>query len=220
MEISVKDYRELYGSLNAEVDRFKKFVANAEKALQDTINSTKSEFDKALKQKREDDKRWFVDNLAYILKYKDFIAKSRKFGEIIIDFLPIYQATGLVMHSGFYFCCKKITLKKLLQLWDNGFKYNDCPILGYEHEKVSGETMTIDGRTWGIKGRNSLNITYYKNGQIHTDSDTSMFYPLPEQIISQIREADVSHLYPDWQEYPTIDVLKMLRHKGINDEMV
>jgi len=203
--MTLSEYRQRYADLYNKIQ-------TAQSKLDSELAATQTAFDRLYQRQQEIDKRWFVANLNFFLKYKHHFTSHFGLDEIIIDFLNLYQYGGLVGGAGFGGnLCHKISIKDLLTLWDEGFTYKGYPIIGYEkyiHE--------------GIK----IKITYVKNCRIEVVSTdylrTKNPLELPEELLKKVRQADVSHkyIYQNWQTYKTIDVVRnVLDKKETGDEV-
>ena len=202
--MTLQEYRRHYADLNDK-------ISQAQAELDDDLVTTKDEFSKLYQRQQVIDKRWFVNNLSFILKYKKHFQSDYGLSQIIIDFLTLYRYAGLVGGAAFnpeYGC--KIFIKDLLNLWDEGFTYNGYPIIEYEQYIHQGKKIII---------------TYVKNCRIEVVSTDYLMtqnpLQLPEDILKKVQQANVYYKYPDWQTYKTIDVVRrVLNKKEIGDEMV
>ena len=203
--MTLQDYRQRYADIYQKIQ-------TAEQELRYELVATEKEFNKLYQRQQEVDKRWFVANLDFFLKYKKHFTSDFGLSQIIVDFLTLYHFGGLVGGAGFGSDLDvKITIKDLLTLWDNGFAYKGYPIIGYEkyiHE--------------GIK----IKITYVKNGRIEVASTdylrTKNPLALPDELMKKVQQANVSHkyIYQNWQTYKTIDMVRnVLDKREFGDEM-
>lgn len=197
--MTLSEYRQRYADLYNKIQ-------TAQSKLDAELAATKTAFDRLYQRQQEIDKRWFVANLDFFLKYKKHFQSHFWLDEIIIDFLTLYHHAGLVGGAGFGTSpdCK-IKISDLLTLWDDGFTYKGYPIIAYEKYVYHG-----------IK----IKITYVKNCRIevvNTDYlSTKNPLELPEKLLKQVRQANVSHryIYQNWQTYKTIDVVRKVLEKG------
>ena len=203
--MTLSEYRQRYADIYHKIQ-------TAEQELRHELITTKDEFDKLYQRQQEIDKRWFVANLNFFLKYKQHFTSHFGLDEIIIDFLSLYQCGGLVGGAGFGTSLDfKIKISDLLTLWDEGFAYEGYPIIAYEKYVYHG-----------IK----IKITYVKNCRIEVVSTGFIRgknpLELPEELLKKVRQANVAHkyVYQNWQTYKTIDVVrKVLDKKKTGDEV-
>jgi len=205
MSLSLNDYRQRYADIYQKIQ-------TAEQELRHELVATEKEFNKLYQRQQEVDKRWFVTNLDFFLKYKKHFTSDFGLSQIIVDFLTLYHTAGLCGGAGFGSELDiKITIKDLLTLWNDGFTYKGYPIIGYEkyiHD--------------GIK----IKITYVKNCRIEVVSTdylrTKNQLELPEKILKKVQQANVAHkyIYQNWQTYKTIDVVRnVLDKREFGDEV-
>jgi len=203
--MNLNEYRQRYADIYQKIQ-------TTEQELRNELAATKSAFDKLYQRQQDIDKRWFVANLNFFLKHKKHFTSDFGLSQIIVDFLTLYHTAGLCGGAGFGSELDvKITIKDLLNLWDDGFTYKGYPIIGYEkyiHD--------------GIK----IKITYVKNCRIEVVSTdylrTKNPLELPEEILKKVRQANVAHkyIYQNWQTYKTIDVVRnVLNKKETCDEV-
>ena len=197
--MTLSEYRQRYADIYQQIQ-------TAEQELRHELITTKDEFDKLFQSQQEIDKRWFISHLDFFLKYKQHFTSHFGLDEIIIDFLTLYQCGGLVGGAGFGSDLDiKISIKDLLTLWDEGFTYEDYPIIAYEKYVYHG-----------IK----IKITYVKNCRIEVVSTGFIRgknpLELPEELLKKVRQANVAHkyVYQNWQTYKTIDVVRKVLEKG------
>ena len=205
MSLSLNDYRQRYAD-------FYHKIQTAEQELRHELASTKDKFDKLYQRQQNIDKRWFLSHLDFFLKHKKHFTSDFGLSQIIVDFLTLYHFGGLVGGAGFgssYDC--KITIKDLLNLWDEGFIHKGFPIVCYERYIHNG-----------IKVR----ISYIRNGRIEVASTGFIRgknpLELPEEILKKVRQANVAHkyIYQNWQTYKTIDMVRnVLDKKETCDEV-
>ena len=203
--MTLSEYRQRYADIYHKIQ-------TAEQKLRHELITTKDEFDKLYQRQQEIDKRWFVANLDFFLKHKKHFTSDFGLSQIIVDFLNLYQYGGLVGGAGFGGnLCHKITIKDLLNLWNDGFTYEDYPIIAYEKYVYHG-----------IK----IKITYVKNCRIEVVSTGFIRgknpLELPEELLKKVRQANVAHkyVYQNWQTYKTIDVVRnVLDKKETGDEV-
>ncbi len=187
----LEEYRSRYAILFDKINL-------AKKILEQELTFSHHEFNKAYHIQQLQDKEWFAQNLDYILKNKKHFETSPGLGDIVIDFLLPYYNGGLVAgvawNSPLNF---KLYLKDLLYLWDIGFCYNGYPILSYKEIRRYERTILIE---------------YVKNSCIEIVKDKYVkgqnSLALSQNIISKLNSLNIADLYPDWQTYKTISVIK------------
>ena len=195
--MTLKEYRQRYADLYNKIQ-------TAEQELNRELAATQTAFDKRFQWQKEIDKRWFVANLDFFLKYKKHFTSHFGLDEIIIDFLTLFHLAGMVGGAGFGTSLDyKISIKDLLTLWDEGFTYQGYPIIAYEkyiHE--------------GIK----IKITYVKNCRMEVVSTDYLYknpLELPKEILKKVRQANLAQqqIYQNWQTYKTIDMVRKILDK-------
>lgn len=203
--MNLNEYRQRYADIYQKIQ-------SAEQELRHELAATKDKFDKLYQRQQDIDKRWFVANLNFFLKHKKHFTSDFGLSQIIVDFLTLYLHGGLVGGAGFGTSpdCK-ISIKDLLNLWDEGFTYKGYPIIAYEKYVYHGF---------------KIKITYVKNCRIEVVSTdylrTKNPLELPEEILKKVRQANVAHkyIYQNWQTYKTIDVVRnVLNKKESGDEV-
>lgn len=203
--MTLQEYRQRYADIYHKIQ-------TAQSKLDSELAATQTAFDRLYQRQQEIDKRWFVANLSFFLKHKKHFTSDFGLSQIIVDFLLPIRNAGMV--AGFAWNSSsdyKIYLKDLLSLWDNGFCYEENPIISYQVITHYGKKITIEfvknGRIESIKRE-------YKEGKNPLE--------LPEELLKKVRQADVSHkyIYQNWQTYKTIDVVrKVLDKKEPCDEV-
>ena len=196
--MTLSEYRQRYAGIYHKIQ-------TAQNKLNSELAATKTAFDRLYQRQQEIDKRWFVANLDFFLKHKKHFTSDFGLSYIIVDFLTLYHFGGLVGGAGFGSDLDvKITIKDLLNLWDEGFTYKGYPIICYERYIHNG-----------IK----IKITYVKNCRIEVVStdylQTKNPLELPGELLKKVRQADVSHkyIYQNWQTYKTIDMVRKALEK-------
>lgn len=196
--MTLSEYRQRYADIYQKIQ-------TAEQELRHELVATEKEFNKLYQRQQEVDKRWFVANLDFFLKYKKHFTSDFGLSQIIVDFLTLYHFGGLVGGAGFgssYDC--KITIKDLLNLWDEGFTHKGFPIVCYERYIHNG-----------IKVR----ISYIRNGRIEAASTGYIQgknpLELPQEVIDKVKKANLAfkYQYQNWQTYKTIDVIRNVLNK-------
>ena len=203
--MNLNDYRQRYADIYQKIQ-------TAEQELRHELVATEKEFNKLYQRQQEVDKRWFVANLDFFLKYKKHFTSDFGLSQIIVDFLTLYHTAGLCGGAGFGSDLDiKITIKDLLTLWSDGFTHKGYPIICYERYIHNG-----------IK----IRISYVRNGRIEVASTGFIQgknpLELPEEILKKVRQANVAHkyIYQSWQTYKTIDVVRnVLNKKESGDEV-
>lgn len=204
--MNLNDYRQRYADLYNKIQK-------AEQELRHELVATEKEFNKLYQRRQEVDKRWFVANLDFFFKHKKHFTSDFGLSQIIIDFLTLYYFGGLISGVGFDSSLDvKITIKDLLNLWDEGFTYKGYPIICYERYIYQG-----------VK----IKISYIKNGRIEVASTGYLRsknpLELPKELLEKVRKANLAykHQYQNWQTYKTIDVVRnVLEKKESGDAVV
>lgn len=203
--MNLNDYRQRYADIYNKIQ-------TAEQELNHELAATQTVFNRLYQHQQELNRRWFVSNISFFLKYKKHFKSHFGLDEIIIDFLTLYHHGGLVGGAGFGTSLDyKITIKDLLTLWDDGFTYKGYPIIAYEKYVYHGF---------------KIKITYVKNCRIEVVSTdylrTKNPLELPEELLKKVRQANVAHkyIYQNWQTYKTIDVVRnVLDKREFGDEV-
>lgn len=206
MSLGLNDYRQRYADIYQKIQ-------TAEQELRHELITTKDEFDKLYQRQQKIDKRWFVANLDFFLKYKKHFTSDFGLSQIIVDFLTLYHTAGLCGGAGFGSDLDvKITIKDLLTLWSDGFTHKGYPIICYERYIHNG-----------IK----IRISYVKNCRIEVVSTdylrTKNPLALPLELLEKVRKANLAykHQYQNWQTYKTIDVVRnVLEKKELSDDKI
>ena len=190
--MSVADFRKKYHEYNVQIENLKK---ERDRFCRENQEKFKAETE----QKKILDRKWFVENIDYIGRYKNKIQNSSLFGSIIIDFLPVYKIGGLVGGAAFGGEQSAICLKDLLTAWDQGFLYRNNPIISFEHYIHHGHKYKI---TY-IKDKQEFVAELFDKeykSQLHEQMDCL------EKMIKNyaLRQSDFSL----WDSYNTIDILK------------
>ena len=193
--MNLNEYRQHYADLQEK-------VTAAQNELDSALVVTQKKFNKLYAHQQMLDKSWFVRNLSFILKHKEFFKKGIT-GNVVVDFLTLYRSAGMVAGAGwgssFDF---KVYLKDLIDLWDNGFTYNGYPIISYNIIIHNGYRIMLE---------------YVKLDHLETvsRSDQKGENPLhlPKEIIEKVKSCDITDKYPDWTIYNTISVIRKVLDK-------
>lgn len=203
--MNLNDYRQRYADLYNKVNQ-------AQQELDHELASTRDEFDKLYQRQQDIDKRWFVANLDFFFKHKKHFTSDFGLSQIIVDFLTLYYTAGLCGGAGFSSGLDfKISIKDLLNLWDEGFTHKGYPIIFYERYLHDG-----------VK----IKITYIRNGRIEVASTGYLRsknpLALPSELLEKVRKANLAykHQYQNWQTYKTIDVVRNVLDKKETDDAV
>lgn len=154
-----------------------------------TINT--EEFNKLFEEKCKDDRKWFIEHFNYIWKHKDYLKDKAPFNQIIIEFLKLYNIGGIMAGAGFNGQLNSIYLKDLIKLWDNGFTYNNFPIIEYKKIIHNGQEKYI---------------TYIENNNAKTIRDDDFN---DTEIIEKLKTLATNNSN-HWITNSTIDILKGL----------
>lgn len=166
-------------------------ISELNKEKEKYIQLHTSEILEYLKEKQTVDYNWFVDNFDYIWKYRNEFVEKAPFNEIVIDFIQLYQTTGLRGGVAFNGSYNQIYLKDLITLWDSGYLYNNCPIISIKTIYHNGKNVIID---------------YIKDGNLFSCKDNTFNKDeLIEQLKNYVIKCDTLNV---WDGYKTIDILK------------
>ena len=188
--MNISEYRNKYIELEQK-------VLNAQREF-DIFKLGDHDFATLYNQEKEKHLNWLVEHLDYLQKHKEYIRKSPVLSKIVIDFLPLYTYGGLVTGVGFSGCRKyKLFLGNLLDIWDAGFCYHDCPIISYE-TRIHHDT--------------DITFQYIKNNKIITQKEkiSSVFKHLPEldpDIFKKISAANIESQFSDMQPYTNLSLM-------------
>lgn len=180
--MNLQDYKNKYSNYNTQIKQIEierdSFIANSQ-----------NEFNELFKQKQIEDKQWFIENFDYIWNHKDYFYNHSPFKDIVIDFLTLYESTGLC--SGAAFHCKKsmLFLSDLIYAWNNGYLYKDKPLIKYKKTNHNGNI-----KKW---------FSYIENNQEYTIQDDNYDDSKLEAI-----KFSWNNKISIWDRYKTIDILK------------
>jgi len=120
------------------------------------------------------DKQWFLSHFDYIWNNREMLAQ-RPCADFVL--------TGFVINSfgcPYYgYAIDKITLGNLIKLWENGFVYNNLPLI---HYRIS-------------HGDSSTNIAYIYRGKVFSHrflwNDANRYIPTEpvKQLLKGLRQA-------------------------------
>lgn len=182
--MNLQDYIQQYKNYEDQINHL---ISEREKYKQENLK----EFNQLFNQKCEDDKKWFVEHFNYIWKHKDYLKCKSPFNQIIIEFLKLYNIGGLMAGVGFNGQLNSIYLKDLINLWDEGFIYNNFPIIEYKKIIHNGEQKYI---------------TYIENNNLKTIRDDKFDDVNIIKKIKNVAKNNQNH----WTNYKSIDILKGL----------
>lgn len=159
----------------------------------------KNEFETLINKQREENKKWFVDHIDYILKYSEKFKTDNILGNILIDFFPFYKFGGLMAGVGFNGSYDRMFLSSLLKLWDKGFKYKSYLIVSMEQYIHNGSILFI---------------SYIKDAQIFkVKFDKAEEKPFTVEELNNFKNLIHSYYISKdkisiWDNYNTLDLLK------------
>lgn len=196
--MTLEEYRKLYQELNYR-------ILQAQKDLDIEFTASLKHFNDLYKEEQISNRKWFIDNLDYILKHKEYIKRSPHLGLIVIDFLMPYFEAGCV--GGFSYSSPKdfkIYLKDLLYLWENGFTYNDFPITEFGDIIRQSRYVAIN-----YVEDNKEKFIILVNGK---DKELISYY---KRLFLQHKSLNIAYQYPNWQTYKTIkDMIKIVKKEN------
>lgn len=193
--MTLEEYRLRYKELNNK-------IKEAQSNLETELVSSSHVFNQLYKEKQEKDKLLFIDNLSSVLRHKDYIKKS-SLANIVIDFLLPYYQAGMAGGAGFSTSSNfKIYLKDLINMWENGFLYNGCPILEYKIIIHNNRKLLIEY----VKDNTSFKITF-----LNKDATNAINYYAP--IIEKLKSLNINKHYQNWETHKTISALSIIYTK-------
>lgn len=127
-------------------DEFNRIIQqydNQIKALQQEkeffIYQNRKEVLKIVQLHKNENKKWFVENFDKIWKHRKNFSLGTPYASIIINFWTIY----LYARCGSGFAVNKISLGRLIKLWELGFMYEGYPIVQYFNTSANHYVMYI-----------------------------------------------------------------------------
>ena len=111
-----------------------------------------------------DGRNAFLKLYPFLIKHKDHFANAET--NYVVDCFHIITKVGKPLGCG-YMIHNGITIKNLLNIWKEGFIYDDCPIVEY---------LYFDG---------TASITYIKDGDYHK----AKIQPLGNDLIKKVTES-------------------------------
>ena len=188
--MNIKEYRTKYFELEQN-------ISNAQREFE-IFKISNYEFKNLYEYEQEKHLRWFVEHFDYIQRHKEYIKNSPILSKIVIDFLPLFDYAGLASGAAFQYGKKfKIFLGNLLNIWDEGFCYQNFPIISYKAR---------------IHYNTDITIQYIQEKQIKTlqRKVIGSFKHLPEldpEIFKKITNANVVTQFPDMMTYPNLSLI-------------
>lgn len=183
--MTYEDYIQQYKNYDDQIN----FLINQREKFK-RENSEK--FNQLFNKKCEDDKKWFIEHFNYIWKHKDYLKNKSPFNQIIIEFLKLYSIGGLMAGVGFNGQLNSIYLKDLINLWDEGFIYNNFPII--EYKKI-------------VHNDKQKYITYIEDNNLKTIRDDNFN---DTNIIEKLKNVAMDN-QNHWINCTSIDILKGLK---------
>lgn len=159
---------------------------------------SREEFAKLFQEKQKKDREWFIHHFDYIWKYKDYFYRHAPFKDIILDFLEVYYESGYCGGAAYSSCEVYISLSNLIQAWNNGFMYQEYPIIEYSESNY--------------KGKITQTITYIKDNQeftVQKYQDLTIQKQNADKNLSKVRKLCIE--LNKWENYKTIDLLMRAR---------
>lgn len=136
----------------------------------------------AIEKRKAENRKWFIDNFDKIWKFRKLFALGTKNASIVVDFWTIH----LYSRCSCGFAFNKISLGRLIKLWELGFMYDNCPVVEYVNTSVE------------------QSVSYIKNNQLHKQKIKSHFFP--ETVMKQLNHKKFENNV--FADYRTIDELK------------
>lgn len=139
---------------------------------------------------RKSNYEWFIKNFDWIYNNRRLFSIGTCYSDIIVDFLTFYsECQG--MFAGINPLITKLSLGRLVKIWDNGYKYNDRPLIGFHQ-----------------KGRENYGVCYWiENGEIKTHNVLNFKNYLPTACYTELLGFNKKQP-SDYEIYRTIDELK------------